>query len=343
MDYSGRNTTYVKKVNKELIRQYLKDVSSATNAEIASVTKLSVSTSSNILNELINTKEVMICDEIESNGGRPARRYYYNPDYEYELCIYTQISDTKKTLSYVVFDSIGRELKFEKINADVIDADFILDIIDNVVNEYRNIGIIGFGIPGITEGGIIKESDIKELEGVNLQRRIKEKYDVFVQISNEMNYMAYGYYKNSPVASNAVIAYLAFAGGECPGCGLVVGERVVNGANGFAGEVRYLFPRDSEGNTIKFYHGDDMIKAATDILVPIISIVNPEVIVITGSLIERGDADRILGECGKIVPGDYLPEIRYQEDSAQDYIRGLLELTLEERVNKELGFGVSRM
>ena len=65
MDYSGRNTTYVKKVNKELIRQYLKDVSSATNAEIASVTKLSVSTSSNILNELINTKEVMICDEIE--------------------------------------------------------------------------------------------------------------------------------------------------------------------------------------------------------------------------------------------------------------------------------------
>lgn len=343
MDYLGRNTTYVKKVNKELIRQYLKEVDSATNAEIASVTKLSVSTSSNILNELIDTKEVMICDEIESNGGRPARRYYYNPDYEYEICMYAQVSDTQKTISYVVFDSIGKELEFEKIVADCVDADFVLDIIERLVEKYRHIGVIGFGVPGITEGGVIKESDIKELEGVNLQQRIKEKHDVFVQISNEMNYMVYGYYKNVPSATNAVIAYLAFAGGECPGCGFVVGGRVVNGANGFAGEVKYLFPRDEAGRTVIFNHGDDMVKAATDIMIPIISIMNPEIVVVTGSLIEKEYIESIKKGCKTIIPEDYLPEFIYRGDSTKDYIKGLLELTLEERVNKELGLGVSRM
>ena len=69
------NTVLVKQTNVELVRSVLRRRKTATRAEVASDTGLSVVTSGTILNEMLASGELLPDKMEESNGGRPARRF----------------------------------------------------------------------------------------------------------------------------------------------------------------------------------------------------------------------------------------------------------------------------
>ena len=335
MTIFGQNTRHVKKINKEIIRQRLKSLGSATNAEIARSANLSISTCTNLIGELMEAKEVLISDDIESDGGRPAKKYYYNPDFEYTLCIYAQLSDSVKTLSYVVFDAMAAEVSRGSDQVGTMDANSFTELIDDLMARYPRISTIGIGIPGIAADGVIAEADFSELEGVDLRQILKKRYGVFVRITNEMNYIVYGYNKNTGLKTADPVAYLSFAGGECPGCGIALGDTVISGARGIAGEVKYIFPLDQEGNTVKFNKDDNMVDAGCRIIKSLIGVIDPEVIVLSGSLIEKKHVAAILSRLQESVPDKYIPELIYRDNLEGDYIRGLLELTVSEKLAEE--------
>jgi len=152
-----------------------------------------------------------------------------------------------------------------------------------------------------------------------------------------MNYRAYGFYNAKENEKYNSVVYVTFPGDNCPGCGIVINGKVQTGKTGFAGEVEYLFDKnDADGTTIKLSEQDDIEHIAEKILVPIIILINPDIIVLTGSLIHENNISNIIKRCEASLPEEYVPEIMYRDDSTDDYIRGLVELTSEKRLENSL-------
>lgn len=63
------NTQQVKRINVELVKNTLRSMGVGTKASIANLTKLSVATCGTILNELLQTGEIIDLGPDESSGG----------------------------------------------------------------------------------------------------------------------------------------------------------------------------------------------------------------------------------------------------------------------------------
>lgn len=66
---TSHNTQQVKRINVELVKNTLRSMGVGTKASIANLTKLSVATCGTILNELLQTGEIIDLGPDESSGG----------------------------------------------------------------------------------------------------------------------------------------------------------------------------------------------------------------------------------------------------------------------------------
>lgn len=142
----ANNSIRVKKINQELIKQALKSMKEGTKSTIATATGLSIATCGNILNELMETGEVIETELEASNGGRPARRFIYNADFSYIACIYAKIEDGQQSLTYAVTNSVGERVDDGYIKAESIDATTIDHLVGTLIQAYNNIKAVGIGI-----------------------------------------------------------------------------------------------------------------------------------------------------------------------------------------------------
>lgn len=65
---TSHNTQQVKRINVELVKNTLRSMGVGTKASIANLTKLSVATCGTILNELLQTGEIIDLGPDESSG-----------------------------------------------------------------------------------------------------------------------------------------------------------------------------------------------------------------------------------------------------------------------------------
>lgn len=65
---TSHNTQQVKRINVELVKNTLRSIGVGTKASIANLTKLSVATCGTILNELLQTGEIIDLGPDESSG-----------------------------------------------------------------------------------------------------------------------------------------------------------------------------------------------------------------------------------------------------------------------------------
>ena len=136
--------------------------------------------------------EVKVNDVIDSNGGRPAKQFCYNAEYEYKLCIFEAVTDKINTIHYVLCDALGNEVESDDLKEEIIDEMVLEDVISEIIKRHPQITLIGIGLPGIISNGVVREPDIKNLNGLELGKIIQEKFNVYVQVGNDLNYMVYG-------------------------------------------------------------------------------------------------------------------------------------------------------
>lgn len=151
----SNNALRVKRINIELVKNTLKTMEYGTKSSIASVTGLSVATCGNILNELLQTGEVIETELEEPNGGRPARRYKFNADYSYIVCLYVKTEGGVNSLTYGIANLIGEVIEEKTMILDLIDYDVIDNQIEELIEKHGNIKAIGIGIPGVVHKGVI--------------------------------------------------------------------------------------------------------------------------------------------------------------------------------------------
>ncbi|WP_211750060.1 ROK family protein [Paenibacillus sp. Marseille-Q4541] len=330
MNQITNNSIRVKKINQELIKQALKSMEYGTKSMIASATGLSVATCGNILNELHELGEVIETELEGSSGGRPARRYVYNVNFSYVACIYAKAEIDKQSLTYTVSNLAGEPIEHGYIELAEVDASAIDSLIGEMIERNNHIKAVGIGIPGVAHQGIITICDIKKLINVPLEAQIRTKYEVEVIIDNDMNLTAYGFYKKQDYDEDKTIAVVTFIEGSFPGAGIMVDGHIHKGNTRFAGEISFLpFGISREEQFKQLHQPDTFIPLASRAIVSLIAIINPETIALTGDMVSISDVDLIFEKCLEDIPSIHMPELIVLEHPDDDYMNGLVAMTLE--------------
>jgi hypothetical protein len=326
----NRTTREMKINNVVLVTQALKSLGSATKAEVAAQTGLSIATCGAVLNELRLTREVLALELEESRGGRPAQRYAYNPDYFSVLSLYAQGSDAAAQIIWSVNSATGASLAQGEVRFLPLSLETFYQQIDGLLADYPNIKALGIGLPGVVVKGRVATCDISAFAGVDIEQQLREKFGIYVQADNDMNYTAYGFYRSSCAGETAPVAYIFKPDVPCLGCGMVINGQVLQGASQFAGEVSNLPFKDLD----KLPVAEEMAK----VIVSLSAIINPATIALSGPKISDALIPELTERCQEHIPAQHMPALIYRPSMRQDYLQGITELTLN-NYNLHIAFG----
>ncbi|CNH77147.1 ROK family protein [Yersinia pekkanenii] len=325
------NTTrQMKQKNIMLVANTLKSLISATKSDISVQTGLSLATCGTILNELCAKGEIIAKSVDESRGGRPAKRYIYNSSYFSVLSIYAEGTNTSGIISSCLTSADGKILAEYDEVYNHLTAETLMHRIQKIVDNHNNIKAIGVGLPGVIVDGKVLTCDITNLEGLALTEQLSSRLGIFVQVGNDMNYTAFGFYRNNCRNINAPIAYIFMPPRHCAGCGIVISGEMLRGASQFAGEVSKLPFYDHPKNNMAC-HSARILERLIHIVSSLIVIINPDTIAISISdeQVSHNCIEDLSNALLKKFDSKHLPHFVYRDSIKPDYHNGISEYTLD--------------
>lgn len=222
----------IKEQNIRQIRNILRQQKEMKIADIAKQTGLSYPTVSKLIKELTKKKIVMQCKEKASCGGRPGAKFTICAEYQQALLMYFE----NGFLKCYVYDYSEKEIETREYKAQQdISVGDIIAILYDFLEKYQNITILVVGIPGATLGKeIVYLPAYPRLVGNELARYCIEELGIDFYVENDTNAIAFA--EREGRTSFAHIAYI----NHCIGVGIIYEGNVMEGANGYAGEMEYL-------------------------------------------------------------------------------------------------------
>lgn len=325
-----KDSAGIKKQNKALIRRLLARGEGYSKQQIAAQTGLSVASCNTYLNEMEQTGEVIGKKQKLHDVGRNAAVYQLNEEYESIICVYFELIQGVKSVTTAVLSPTGKVRKQETRPFATLDSDAIHSCLSRVLAEYKNARQIVVGTPSIAENGIIRHSDIPELEGVKLVAELEARYRLPVFLANDMYYKAYGYYRQEEIPDQ-IVTLVNYPSGVLPGTATVYNGSVLTGRNLFAGMVGFLdygMSRDEQIEKMQRPLAGPLIIQA---VIALISILNPHKLVFTGDLIQAQDLAVFQKACEKCIPEEYMPDFAYIEDIKPYYLAGMYALAMRRK------------
>ncbi|MGE4802073.1 ROK family protein [Yersinia hibernica] len=323
------NTTrQMKKKNIMLVTHTLKSLGSATKGDISTQTGLSLATCGTILNELCAEGEVIEESLDESRGGRPAKRYIYNSNYFSILSVYAEGTHDTGIISSSITAADGKNIAEYNEVYNNFTVDTLISHIQKILAKHPNIKALGLGLPGVVVDGKVLTCDITNLEGVDITEYLNKQFGIFVQVGNDMNYTAFGFYRNSCRDINDPIAYIFIPPRHCAGCGIVISGEMLRGTSQFAGEVSKLPFYDNLTTETNSHHGPEMEKLI-HITASLIAIINPVTIAISGNNLTQTSMNELSLALLKKFDRKHIPHFVYRDTIKSDYHNGILEHTLD--------------
>ncbi|MBE7679844.1 ROK family protein [Paenibacillus sp. P13VS] len=322
----------VKKMNEELVRQTLRTMRQGTKSMVAQATGLSVATCRSILIDLMNAGELVELDMEESSGGRPAQIYKYNENYAYIVCLIVKAGVNHHSITYGVVNLAGETVEKGELHTetDQMNEAIIVQLIDRLIDNHPQIRAVGIGVPGAVHRGIINVSDIPNLVNVPLADSIRERHGVEVIVENDMNLTVYGLYQKQEYEDEESIIVATFIEGSLPGAGIMIDGHIHRGNTQFAGEIAFLPLGLSHDEQFMLLHNRDTFHTlAARSVSSLIAVMNPETLALTGTLVQPEDVEIIRNECLKYIPEMHMPQMRLLNDPDENYMFGLISMTLE--------------
>src|SRR5690625_901953 len=237
------NQHVVKKENKALVLDKIKQNSPISRADIATSTGLNKGTVSSLVNELLDEKLISESGPGKSSGGRRPVMLLFN-----QLAGYTVGIDLGVNYILGVLTDLKGNICYEKqVNFSNLTYEEILEelykIIDTLIasapaSPYGIVGI-GVGVPGVVskDKKILLAPNLN-WKNVNLKTTIQQKYHVPVTIENEANAGAYAEKNFGAGKDFHNIIYVSVGIGI--GVGLMLNGKLYRGYNGFSGEFGHM-------------------------------------------------------------------------------------------------------
>lgn len=243
-------------------------------------------------------------------GGRRSTLYKFNS----KLFNIVGISVEQDGLDYLVTDLKNEEIESGKISTK-ISRENLFDLIRQILKEQENILCIGISVPGIIKESTLVYSEALGIKNLDFKDIVKD-FEVpfflvkdthaglcnFQNLSKNVVYLLLSvpFYVNEPVGL---------------GIGLYLDGKLITGANYYAGEYKINIALSEEKitfNEIKdkrgIVHINEFINQITKVICPIISVLDPELIVIGGNITYLREEIKFLE--GTIKNGVYLSHER---------------------------------
>lgn len=237
------NQYVVKKENKALVLEIIKNRFPLSRAEIAQNTGLNKSTVSSLVNELLLEQLIYEAGAGESSGGRKPVMLFFN-----ELAGFTIGIDLGVNyILGVLTDLNGHIITEEKVEYTEPAYQQVREELFQMINKlmasspssiYGIVGI-GVGVPGAVnkEGKILSAPNLG-WENIDLKAALEETYDLPVLMENEAKAGAYGEKRFGAGQEFRNMVYISIGIGI--GSGLILDDVLYQGSNGFAGEMGHM-------------------------------------------------------------------------------------------------------
>lgn len=325
MENTNVNTSIVKELNTQLIKRAILKLGNVTKSQVARETGLSTPTTNKLIDELVIKGEVIDTGDTSLSGGRNAKLYCFNKNFSQTLCMHFE----KNEIWYQVVN-LNLETVL-KASVEVIDFEHLLQIdklIEDTLLNFENIKAISIGVPaGVKEGKLFFIPDYIKLSGFNLEKHIREKFNIPVIVENDVNAAILGYHSLNEELSheNLVAIYL---GSNGPGSGILVNGTLIRGFSGFAGEIGFM---KIENKTFQEIVTEGSYKDSdfATIILSICTIINPKRIVLFSFQLEFPEIASIRVLLEKNMPIETIPEIIEEKDWHYYYMEGLKILAQE--------------
>ncbi len=330
-----KDSAAMKRENKTQIRRLLRNGNPYTKQQIALRTGLSVASCNTYLNEMESTGEVTGEKQKLHAVGRSSMVYTLNEDFESILCLSFELIRGVRSITVSVLSPTGRLLRHQVQEVGLLDAGVVEQKAAGMFRLFPNISQIIVGTPSIAENGVIRHSDIPELENVPLKSRMESEFHRPVFLANDMHYKVYGYYRQEQL-SDKIVTLVNYPSNVLPGTATVHKGTLLTGRNLFAGMVGFLDYGMSREEQLGMLHRPSAEPLIIQASIALISILNPHLLLFTGDLLRESDLDRIHKACLTCIPEEYMPDFAFIPDTGRYYLMGMYWTAVERKENKEI-------
>lgn len=298
--------------NKNLsdILQVMRTKGECSLSELTENTDGGLTTVKKCVSQAMDYGMVFEGDATVSTGGRKAKLYQLNADYQHFLFLIVDNNNLICKICNFCFETVKEYTVDFKLH-DILNS--IFRVIENCSGMY-DIKTVCLALPCVVNDGVIMDWFYNQsLVGLDIKKKIEEKYNVNVIVQNDMKLTALGECAVNGNIDN--IATVQF-GHNGIGVGETVHGNVLSGSTGFAGEVGYI---------------DDIRKNIMGISFPakivrnIIIFLNPQLIVFYRSK-RQNQFKKIFNTAVKDLPSYALPEFKVSGGYYSSIISGFVSL-----------------
>lgn len=237
------NQQIIKRNNKTLVFQIIKDQAPLSRADIAQRLGLNKSTVSSLVNELLEDDLVYETGPGESSGGRRPVLLLFNQHAGYTIGIDIGVNYILGVLTDLQGNIVNEknvyhtQIEFTSIVSQV--KEIISSLLKNAPDSRYGVVGIGIGVPGIVdkEGKVLLAPNLG-WEDVFIKKEIEDHFNIPVIIENEANAGAYGEKQFGAGQEYDNILYVSAGIGI--GVGLILNGELYQGNSGFSGEAGHM-------------------------------------------------------------------------------------------------------
>ena len=296
--------------NKNLsdILQVLRNKGTCSLSELSQNTDGGLTTVKKCVAQAIDYGMAIEGNIAESTGGRKARQYLINREYQY---YFIAIVDNNNLIIKVFDFAINCVEDYQKSFEMNLFFSALNEEIEKQARKYT-IGTIGVSLPCIVKNGVVLDWYYNpEMVGFDIKNKLEEKYKANVVVQNDMKLTALGVFNTDEInAKNIVTMQFGHNGVGMAG---IVNGHLIEGSTGFAGEVGYI--NDLRKNIMGVSYPAKIVRNA-------IVFFNPEIIVFYKSK-RQNDFMRIFDIASNGLPVYAIPEFKVSEDYIEDIISGI--------------------
>lgn len=299
--------------NKNLsdILQVLRNKGTCSLSELSQNTDGGLTTVKKCVAQAIDYGMAIEGNIAESTGGRKARQYLINREYQY---YFIAIVDNNNLIIKVFDFAINCVEDYQKSFEMNLFFSALNEEIEKQARKYT-IGTIGVSLPCIVKNGVVLDWYYNpEMVGFDIKNKLEEKYKANVVVQNDMKLTALGVFNTDEINSKNIVT-MQFGHNGVGMAGIVNGH-LIEGNTGFAGEVGYI--NDLRKNIMGVSYPAKIVRNA-------IVFLNPEIIVFYKSK-RQNDFMRIFDIATNGLPVYAIPEFKVSEDYIEDIISGIVLL-----------------
>jgi len=235
----------MKEINQSIVLNMVRNYGPISRADIAKRTKLSSTTVSTLVDDLIKQEYLEEIGEGESSGGRRPILLKFNPAFHFVIGVELEGRSITVAVTDLEINIINKLTEEIKNSDESLVANKIINLAQQVIEKSRvkleKIIGMGVGATGLidTERGIIRQAVNLNWKDVPLKDLIEKKFDgIPIYIDNIANVAVLG--EKSAGAGKEAKNLIYIRIGTGISAGIIFNRTIYEGSNGNAGEIGHM-------------------------------------------------------------------------------------------------------